>query len=138
MTNYESVRSVKDVGLDPMEEAPKNHSDWSSEFKRLQREIIELWEACNVPLAHRAYFFLLFKGDPTDSIYMEVERRRLSFLKDSFSQGKAVQDGQTLTPASRYDVNVFYISIHFFLFLFSQGILKLHHPTSSYGTVSKK
>ncbi|KAM7524093.1 hypothetical protein LguiA_013995 [Lonicera macranthoides] len=100
VTTYESVRTVKDVGLDPIEEAAKYHSDWSSEFKRLQREIIELWEVCNVPLAHRAYFFLLFKGDPTDSIYMEVERRRLSFLKDSFSRGKAVQDGQTLTPAS--------------------------------------
>ena len=36
---------------------------------------------------HRTYFFLLFKGDPADSIYMEVEIRRLSFLKDTYSNG---------------------------------------------------
>ncbi|KAF2541503.1 hypothetical protein F2Q68_00030032 [Brassica cretica] len=29
------------------------------------------------------YFFLLFKGDPSNFVYMEVELRRLSFLKDS-------------------------------------------------------
>ncbi|ESQ54920.1 hypothetical protein EUTSA_v10026976mg [Eutrema salsugineum] len=54
-----------------------------AEFERQQRQIIELWEVCNVPLVHRTYFFLLFKGDPSDFVYMEVELRRLSFLKDS-------------------------------------------------------
>ncbi|KAK3011615.1 hypothetical protein RJ639_011683 [Escallonia herrerae] len=94
-------KSVKDVGLDPIEDGSKSPSNWPSEFKRLQREIIELWHTCNVSLVHRTYFFLLFKGDPTDSIYMEVEIRRLSFLKDTFSRGSpTVQDGQTLTPAS--------------------------------------
>ncbi|XP_043712760.1 kinesin-like protein KIN-7E isoform X2 [Telopea speciosissima] len=85
---------------DPSESPPS----WRSEFERQQREIIELWHACNVSLVHRTYFLLLFKGDSTDSIYMEVEIRRLSFLKDTFTNGNlarhAMEDGQTLTPAS--------------------------------------
>ncbi|KAE8719100.1 Kinesin-like protein NACK2 [Hibiscus syriacus] len=74
---------------------------WPLEFDRLRRAILELWQACNVSLVHRTYFFLLFKGDPTDSIYMEVELRRLTFLKETFSGGnQAVEDGLTLTLAS--------------------------------------
>ncbi|GAV73357.1 Kinesin domain-containing protein/DUF3490 domain-containing protein [Cephalotus follicularis] len=81
--------------------AKETPPDWPLEFGRQQRAIIELWQTCNVSLVHRTYFFLLFKGDPTDSIYMEVEIRRLSFLKETFSQGnQGVEDGQTLTLAS--------------------------------------
>lgn len=77
--------------------------NWPVEFEKQQRTILELWQTCNVSLIHRTYFFLLFKGDPSDSIYMEVELRRLSFLKESFSNGnRAVEDGQTLTLASRF------------------------------------
>ncbi|KAE8677094.1 Kinesin-like protein NACK1 [Hibiscus syriacus] len=65
----------------------KLHSSWPVEFENLQRKIIELWDACNVPLIHRTYFIMLFKGDPSDSIYMEVEFRRLSFLKSSMPLG---------------------------------------------------
>ncbi|KAG4979470.1 hypothetical protein JHK84_033056 [Glycine max] len=61
-------KNVKDVGVDPMLEAPRSPLDW---------------------------------GDPTDSIYMEVELRRLSFLKESFSDGnQSVSDSQTITLAS--------------------------------------
>ncbi|KAG5530263.1 hypothetical protein RHGRI_030584 [Rhododendron griersonianum] len=96
-----SEKTVKDVGLDPIEDDSMIVPNWPSEFKRLQREIIGLWVACNVSLVHRTYFFLLFKGDPTDSIYMEVELRRLSFLKDRFSHGnKTIEEGRTLSPAS--------------------------------------
>lgn len=98
----ECLKSVKDVGLDPMEYDLRSPSNWPSEFKSLQREIIELWHTCNVSLVHRTHFFLLFNGDPTDSIYMEVELRRLSFLKETFSQGnQTMEDGRTLTTASR-------------------------------------
>ncbi|XVF45379.1 hypothetical protein PTKIN_Ptkin02bG0201300 [Pterospermum kingtungense] len=91
----------KDVGLDPVHEASGTPLGWPLQFERLQRAILELWQACNVSLVHRTYFFLLFKGDPTDSIYMEVELRRLTFLKETFSQGnEAVEDGRTLTLAS--------------------------------------
>lgn len=76
--------------------------DWPLEFERQQRSIVELWQTCNVSLVHRTYFVLLFKGDPMDSIYMEVELRRLSFLKETFSRGTpAVEDGRALTLASR-------------------------------------
>lgn len=96
-----SIKNVKDVGLDPMQDDPGSPSKWPSEFKRLQKEIIGLWNACNISLVHRTYFFLLFKGDPADSIYMEVELRRLSFLKDIFSRGsQTVENGRTLTPTS--------------------------------------
>ncbi|XP_061338278.1 kinesin-like protein KIN-7G [Gastrolobium bilobum] len=96
-----SAKKFKDVGLDPLQSDEEKHLEWHIEFKRLQREIIELWHACNVSLIHRTYFFLLFKGDQSDSIYMEVELRRLSYLKQTFSQGnQTVEDGRTLNPES--------------------------------------
>ncbi|KAA8536043.1 hypothetical protein F0562_028521 [Nyssa sinensis] len=97
----EPAKNVKDVGLDPMEDALETPQYWPLEFDRQQKAILELWHTCNISLVHRTYFFLLFKGDSTDSIYMEVELRRLSFLKEAFSQGnQAVEDGRTLTLAS--------------------------------------
>ncbi|KAM7272155.1 hypothetical protein ACFE04_026818 [Oxalis oulophora] len=72
-----------------------------SNFGSQRREIIELWETCNAPLLHRTYFFLLFKGDPSDSVYMEVELRRLYFLKEKFSQETCTTtDNQMFTHAS--------------------------------------
>lgn len=102
MESIVSAKKYRDVGLNPLQSDEEKDLDWSSEFNRLQRQIIELWHACNVSLVHRTYFFLLFKGDPSDSIYMEVELRRLSYLKRTFSQGnQTLDDGQTLTPESR-------------------------------------
>ncbi|KAH6767216.1 ATP binding microtubule motor family protein [Perilla frutescens var. hirtella] len=93
-TEATDEKNVQDVALDPM-------NDWPIKFEMLQKSIIELWQACNVSLVHRTYFILLIKDDLTDSIYMEVEHRRLSFLKETFSRGNfAVQDGRTLTLAS--------------------------------------
>jgi len=68
-------------------DALQSPSRWPLEFEKKQQEIIDLWHGCNVSLVHRTYFFLLFKGDPADAIYMEVELRRLSFLKDTYSNG---------------------------------------------------
>ncbi|KAJ9132793.1 hypothetical protein P3X46_033627 [Hevea brasiliensis] len=99
----EFEKNAKDVGLDPMGEALETSSDWPLAFERQRGEIIELWQTCNVSLVHRAYFFLLFKGDPTDSVYMEVELRRLSFLKETLTQGNHSVGGgwsQTLTLAT--------------------------------------
>ncbi|KAI4989186.1 hypothetical protein ZWY2020_036503 [Hordeum vulgare] len=59
-------------------------SRWSFDFPKKQQEIIELWHECHISIVHRTYFFLLFNGDHTDHIYMEVEHRRLSFIKNSF------------------------------------------------------
>lgn len=101
LVDDQGIGSSKNVGLDPMLEVLGTLSDWPLEFERRQGAILELWHSCHVSLVHRTYFFLLFKGDPTDSIYLGVELRRLSFLKETFSQGnKAVHDGQTLTLAS--------------------------------------
>lgn len=81
--------------------------DWPLEFERLQKAILELWQACHVSLVHRTYFFLLFKGDPSDSIYMEVELRRLSFLKETYSCGnQAMEDSRTPTSASRFSLTL--------------------------------
>ncbi|KAM1062708.1 hypothetical protein ACFX11_027306 [Malus domestica] len=80
-----SSRDVKDVGLHPMPIDDDNPSR-------------------NVSLVHRTYFFLLFKGDPSDSIYMEVEVRRLSFLKDTFSRGdQTLEDGQSLNTRFKHE-----------------------------------
>ncbi|KAL5215999.1 hypothetical protein ABZP36_007400 [Zizania latifolia] len=79
--------TIRSVGLDPITDALQSPSRWALEFEKKHQEIINLWHACNVSLVHRTYFFLLFRGDPADSIYMEVELRRLSFLKDTYSNG---------------------------------------------------
>ncbi|CAM8907105.1 unnamed protein product [Rhodiola kirilowii] len=76
-------------------------SNWSQEFERLHRAIIGLWQSCNVSLVHRTYFFLLFKGDPSDSVYMEVELRRLTFLKQTYSSvNQLLEDDRSHSIAS--------------------------------------
>ncbi|XP_062076906.1 kinesin-like protein KIN-7E [Humulus lupulus] len=96
--NYE--RNMKDIGVDPILET-EDSPHWPLEFERQQRMILELWQTCYVSLVHRTYFVLLFKGDPSDSIYMEVELRRLSFLKETYSHGnQAIEDSRTPTLAS--------------------------------------
>ncbi|KAF7073793.1 hypothetical protein CFC21_078736 [Triticum aestivum] len=64
-------------------------SRWPFDFPKKQKEIIELWHECHISIVHRTYFFLLFNGDHTDHIYMEVEHRRLSFIKHS-----SIADGE--------------------------------------------
>ncbi|KAF9603153.1 hypothetical protein IFM89_034163 [Coptis chinensis] len=99
-----SEKTVKGLGSDPVRVPHEMPSSWPLEFERQQMELIELWQICHVSLVHRTYFFLLFKGDPSDSVYMQVERRRLSFLKDLYSQRNfdkiAVKGSRDLTPAS--------------------------------------
>ncbi|XP_042025210.1 kinesin-like protein KIN-7H isoform X2 [Salvia splendens] len=94
-------RHVKDVGLDPIVDERRGLSNWPVEFRRLQQEIVELWHACNVSLIHRSYFFTLFQGgDASDAVYMEVEVRRMKFLKDKFARGEStIVNGQCLTLA---------------------------------------
>ncbi|VAI74734.1 unnamed protein product [Triticum turgidum subsp. durum] len=84
-----AVKTVKDVGIDAVPSTAESPSRWPIDFANRQREIIELWHDCNVSLVHRTYFFLLFKGDVADSVYMEVEHRRLSFILSSFSTSSA-------------------------------------------------
>ncbi|CAL0326912.1 unnamed protein product [Lupinus luteus] len=94
-------KNVRDAGVNPMLELEAPPVEWPLQFKRLQEEIFELWQTCSVSLVHRTYFFLLFSGDPTDSIYMEVELRRLSFLKETFLNGNhSMEDGQIVPLTS--------------------------------------
>ncbi|KAF3558221.1 hypothetical protein F2Q69_00012676 [Brassica cretica] len=82
---------------DSTEAFPEKYStNSSSEFGRQQRQITELCALCNVPLVHRTYIFLLFKGDPSEYVYMEVEFRRLSFLKQTIAN-----DAETLRIQTR-------------------------------------
>ncbi|OEL25791.1 Kinesin-like protein KIN-7H [Dichanthelium oligosanthes] len=86
-----AMKTVKDVGVDIALSPIESPSHLTVDFEKKQQQIIELWHECNVSIVHRTYFFLLFKGDPADNIYMEVEHRRLSFIKSSFSAEPAAQ-----------------------------------------------
>ncbi|PIN21678.1 Kinesin-like protein [Handroanthus impetiginosus] len=94
--NQEKTMSV---ACDKVQNMTRSASDWYTEFERQRKEIIELWDFCNIPLVYRTYFFLLFQGDPSDIVYMEVELRRLSFLKKKIHG--IVKDDQVFTHASR-------------------------------------
>ncbi|ONM23040.1 Kinesin-like protein KIN-7G [Zea mays] len=79
------IKHANDVDKDISVTSVDSPSRWPINFEKKQKEIIELWHECNVSIVHRTYFFLLFKGDKEDNIYLEVEHRRLSFIKSSFS-----------------------------------------------------
>ncbi|CAN8283780.1 unnamed protein product [Cochlearia groenlandica] len=97
-----SGKMGKDIGVDSMDKDESGTlTNWSEEFDRQREQILELWQTCHISLVHRTYFFLLFTGDQADSIYIGVELRRLSFMKDCFSQGnQTFERGQTVTVAS--------------------------------------
>ncbi|KAK4391910.1 Kinesin-like protein NACK2 [Sesamum angolense] len=57
------------------------HMPWSVVFEDQRKEIIMLWHVCHVSIVHRTQFYLLFRGDPSDQIYMEVELRSIKALK---------------------------------------------------------
>ncbi|CAL5004856.1 unnamed protein product [Urochloa decumbens] len=92
-----TMKTVKDVGVDIALSPIQSPSHPTVDFEKKQQQIIELWHECNVSIVHRTYFFLLFKGDPSDNLYMEVEHRRLSFIKSSFSAEPMAQG--ELNPA---------------------------------------
>ncbi|KAG9145243.1 hypothetical protein Leryth_008198 [Lithospermum erythrorhizon] len=96
-----SVRSFKDVGLNHIEDQYRSLQSWPAEFKMLQKEIIDLWHSCHASLLHRTYFFLIIQGDPTDAVYMTIELRRLTCLKDTFDRGeKTVIGGKKMSLES--------------------------------------
>lgn len=59
---------------------------WHITFKEQRQQIIELWHVCHVSIIHRTQFYLLFKGDRADQIYMEVELRRLTWLEQHLAE----------------------------------------------------
>ncbi|ERN16334.1 kinesin-like protein KIN-7F isoform X2 [Amborella trichopoda] len=100
----ETQKNMQDAFTEASPEHTQSLSNWPLEFERQRREIIELWHTCHVSLFHRTYFFLLFRGDPADSIYIEVELRRLSFLKNKFADRNPgilmLEDGHSMTLAA--------------------------------------
>ncbi|GKV03764.1 hypothetical protein SLEP1_g16013 [Rubroshorea leprosula] len=59
---------------------------WHLKFEDQRKQIIMLWHLCHVSIIHRTQFYLLFRGDPADEIYMEVELRRLTWLEQHFAE----------------------------------------------------
>ncbi|KAJ9183689.1 hypothetical protein P3X46_007512 [Hevea brasiliensis] len=71
------------VEADATEQSPVA---WHLLFEDQRKQIVMLWHLCHVSIIHRTQFYLLFKGDPSDQIYMEVELRRLSWLEQHLSE----------------------------------------------------
>lgn len=67
-------------------EPQESQVPWHITFKDQRMQIIELWDICHVSIIHRSQFYLLFKGDPADQIYMEVELRRLTWLQKHLAE----------------------------------------------------
>lgn len=85
---------------------PSSPERWKSDFHTKRKEIFELWDVCHVSLLHRSQFYLLFRGDPTDAMYVEVELRRLIWLRNHHSKpssrsGVYTRDEQVASPGSR-------------------------------------
>ncbi|KAJ4831573.1 Kinesin-like protein nack1 [Turnera subulata] len=71
---------------DNANEAGEPQVSWHITFREQRHQIIELWDVCYVSIIHRTQFYLLFKGDPADQIYMEVELRRLTWLQQHLAE----------------------------------------------------
>lgn len=72
-----------DENMVDIQESP---ASWHVTFREQRQQIIELWDVCYVSIIHRTQFYLLFKGDPSDQIYMEVELRRLAWLQQHLEE----------------------------------------------------
>ena len=80
---------------------------WTVTFREQRQQIIELWDVCFVSIIHRNQFYLLFKGDPSDQIYLEVELKRLNWLQQHLAKiGNTTPahtgDEPTITVSSRF------------------------------------
>lgn len=59
---------------------------WHLVFEEQRKQIIMLWHLCHVSIVHRTQFYMLFRGDPADQIYIEVELRRLTWLEQHLAE----------------------------------------------------
>ena len=89
-------------------ELQKSPRTWASIFHEQMRKIIESWDVCHVSIIHRTQFYLLFRGDPADQIYIEVELRRLTWLQQHLSEvgdASPAHTGEetTVSLSSRYN-----------------------------------
>ncbi|KAL3825487.1 hypothetical protein ACJIZ3_021516 [Penstemon smallii] len=72
---------ANETSSDETEIIEQSPMPWNMMFDDQRKEIIMLWHLCHVSIVHRTQFYLLFRGDPSDQIYMEVELRRLKWLE---------------------------------------------------------
>ncbi|KAK4757883.1 hypothetical protein SAY87_019184 [Trapa incisa] len=79
----ELEKNQSPVEVDMADQSPMT---WPVPFEDQRKQIIMLWHLCHVPIIHRTQFYLLFQGDPSDQIYMEVELRRLTWLEQHFAE----------------------------------------------------
>lgn len=88
---------------------PQSLENWQLLFQKERMQIAQLWDLCQVSIIHRSQFYLLFKGDPADQVYMEVELRRLAWLQEHFDAATAAdnldvdgeEDGDSTSLAAR-------------------------------------
>ncbi|KAM1813182.1 hypothetical protein ACFX11_027020 [Malus domestica] len=81
-----ALEKDQEAGIDETDNIDESlPGTWELTFEEDRKEIIMLWHPCHVSIIHRTQFYLLFKGEPSDQIYMEVELRRLQWLEQHFS-----------------------------------------------------
>ncbi|RZC85942.1 hypothetical protein C5167_026611 [Papaver somniferum] len=77
----ENETSASESGL-----SAQSPMSWRLVFEEQREQIIMLWHLCHVSIVHRTQFYLLFRGDPDDQMYMEVELRRLTWLEQKLAE----------------------------------------------------
>ncbi|KAL5850753.1 hypothetical protein ACOSQ3_008804 [Xanthoceras sorbifolium] len=77
---------ANDAATEQTDMAEQSPMPWHLMFDEQRKQIIMLWHLCHVSIVHRTQFYLLFRGDPTDQIYMEVELRRLTWLEQQLAE----------------------------------------------------
>ncbi|MCO5612995.1 hypothetical protein L7F22_067268 [Adiantum nelumboides] len=92
-----SITEEDDTDLVRMDEesytptpVPQSLEDYQLLFQKERMQIAQLWDLCHVSIIHRSQFYLLFKGDPADQVYLEVELRRLAWLQEHLDAATAV------------------------------------------------
>ena len=79
------LEEANEGGVATAENIDPSPEPWHLTFEEERKEIIMLWHLCHVSIIHRTQFYMLFKGDPNDRIYIEVELRRLTWLERHLS-----------------------------------------------------
>ncbi|KAA8534736.1 hypothetical protein F0562_029822 [Nyssa sinensis] len=75
-----------DIASDETDIVDQSPMSWHLMFEDQRKQIVMLWHLCHVSIVHRTQFYLLFRGDPADQIYMEVELRRLTWLEQHLAE----------------------------------------------------
>lgn len=129
LSEEEEVMEEEEVRVEVAPVVPWSPSVWRQQYDKQRRTIVELWDVCQVSIIHRTQFYLLFKGDPADAIYLEVELRRLNWLQDHCATAafEAAHSGyhsgyQSTDEASTSPLAVGYVSRSETFVIFSQTL----------------